>query len=104
MTPSPFERRSPPTELELVFKTAFGTLGKAAAYFGFSRQTIGRWTRLKPPPPPWVLDALKEPVHKKVHQAHAAQDYLNLLMRQPSRPPRKLSGCCARYERTVKPW
>ena len=86
-----------------MFKAAFGTFGKAAVRLHVTPQTIGRWARLSPPPPSWVLDALKDPVQEKIRQDHAAQDYLNLLLQQPPRPPRKLSGCCARYERTVKP-
>jgi len=104
VTPSPFERRLPPGKLEPVFKMAFGTFGKAAARLHVTPQTIARWARLSPPPPAWVLDALKEPVQQKITAAHAAQFELNLLLQQPPRPPRKLSGCCARYERTVKPW
>ena len=104
VTPSRFERRAPRGQLEPIFKTAFGTFGKAAVHFGVARQTIARWARLKPPPPRWVLDALTGPIQKKVEEAHAAQFELNILLKQPPKPPRKLSGCCARYERNVKPW
>jgi hypothetical protein len=99
-----FERRLPLGRLEPIFKAAFGTFGKAAAHLGVTRQTIAHWARLAPPPPGWVLEALKGPVQKKVEEAHAAQFELNLLLKQPPKPPRKLSGCCARYARTVKPW
>jgi hypothetical protein len=105
VTSSRFERRLPPGKLEPVFKAAFGTFGKAAVHFGVSRQTITRWARLAPPPPRWVLDALKGPVQKKVEEAHAAQFELNLLLKQPPRPPRPLSGCTAKYARKpAKHW
>jgi hypothetical protein len=103
VTPPRFERRLPPGKLEPVFKVAFGSFGKAAKRLGFTRQTIARWARLSPPPPAWVLDALKDPVQQKITAAHAAQFELNLLLQQPPRPPRKLSGCCARYERANTP-
>jgi hypothetical protein len=83
---------------------AFGTFGKAAVHFGVTRQTIARWARLEPPPPGWVLDALTGLIQKKVEEAHAAQFELNLLIKQPTRPLRKLSGCCAHYARNAKPW
>jgi hypothetical protein len=95
----------PPGKLEPVFKVAFGTFGKAAAHFKVSRQTIARWARLRPPPPRWVLDALVDPVQEKVSAAHAAQFELNIQLKLPPRPPRKLSGCCARYQpREKRPW
>jgi len=100
VTSSRFERRLPPGKLEQVFKMAFGTFGKAAVRLHVTPQTIARWARLSPPPPAWVLDALKDPIQRTVTAAHAAQFELNLLLQQPPRPPRKLSGCCARYERT----
>jgi hypothetical protein len=105
VTPSRFERRAPPGRLEPIFKTAFGTFGKAAVHFEVTRQTIARWARLAPPPPGWVLDALTGHIQKKVEEAHAAQFELNLLLKQPPKPPRKLSGCCAGYQRKpAKHW
>jgi hypothetical protein len=99
-----FEPRSPRGPLDSVFKVAFGTYGVAARHFGVTRTTLLRWRRQKPSPPRWVLDALTGPIQKKVEEAHAAQFELNILLKQPPKPPRKLSGCCARYERTVRPW
>jgi hypothetical protein len=105
VTSSRFERRSPPGKLEPLFKVAYGTFGKAAAHLGVTRQTIAHWARLAPPPPGWVLDALTGPIQKKVEEAHAAQFELNLLLKQPPKPPRKLSGCCAGYARKpAKHW
>ena len=102
VTSSRFERRLPPGKLEPVFKTAFGTFGKAAARLGVTRQTIARWARLTPPPPRWVLEALKDPIQKNVEEAHAAQFELNILLKRPPEPRRELSGCCAGYERREK--
>jgi hypothetical protein len=84
---------------------AYGTFGKAAAHLRVTRQTIARWARETPPPPSWVLDALKGPIQKKVEEAHSAQFELNYSLKLPPRPPRKLSGCCAQYARREKrPW
>jgi hypothetical protein len=99
VTSSRFEPRSPPGPLDRVFKVAFGTYGAAARHFRVTRMTLLRWRRKKPPPPRWVLDALKDPIQTKVEEAHAAQFELNYSLGLPPRPPRKLSGCCARYER-----
>jgi hypothetical protein len=105
VTPSRFERRLPPGRLEPIFKAAFGTFGKAAVHLGVARQTIARWARLTPPPPRWVLDALKDPVQQKIAQAHAAEFELNILLKSPLPPPRPLSGCTAKYARREKrPW
>jgi hypothetical protein len=103
-TPSPFERRSPRGELEDAFKFAFGTFGKAARHFDVTPRTIARWARLFPFPPSHVLDVLSDRVQKKIGRGGEIRMELNLIIQRPPRPPRKLSGCCARYERTVKPW
>jgi hypothetical protein len=105
VTPSRFERRLPPGELEPTFKFAFGTFGKAAAYFHVTRRSIARWARLSPFPPRHVLDALKDMVQKKISAGGEIRTELNLLLQRPSRPPRPLSGCTAKYARIpAKDW
>jgi hypothetical protein len=101
---SRFERRLPPGRLEPVFKEAFGTYGAAARHLKVSRQTIARWRRQKPHPPRWVLDELTGIIQKRVEAVHFAQNELKYYMAEPPKPPRKLSGCCAGYERNVKAW
>jgi hypothetical protein len=98
-TPSRFERILPPGELEDAFKFAFGTFGKAGAYFHVTPRTIARWARLSPFPPRHVLDVLKNLVQKKIGKGGEIRVDLNLIMQRPARPPRKLTGCTARYER-----
>jgi hypothetical protein len=100
LTPPRFERSLPPGELEAAFKFAFGTFGKAGAYFHVTPRTIARWARLSPFPPPRVLDVLKDLVQKKISAGGEIRTELNLLLQRPSRPPRPLSGCTAKYART----
>src|SRR5262245_2116098 len=102
VTSTRFERRLPPGRLEPVFREAFGTFGKAACRLRVTRQTIARWARLTPPPPRWVLDELKDIIQKRVEAVHFAQNELKYYMAEPPRPPRKLSGCCAGYQRREK--
>jgi hypothetical protein len=105
VTPSRFERRLPPGELEAAFKFAFGSFGKAGAYFHVTRQTIARWARLSPFPPPHVLDVLKDIIQQRMSAANDARNELNLLLQRPPRPPRPLSGCTAKYTRVpAKGW
>jgi hypothetical protein len=103
LTSSAFERRVPPGRLEPVFREVFRSYGAAARYFKVAEMTIWRWCHDRSPPPPRVLDALAPLIQKKVGASHFAQDELRRFRALPSQPPRKLSGCCARYERTVKP-
>jgi hypothetical protein len=100
VTPSRFERRLPPGRLEEPFKKAYGTFGKAAHRLGVTRQTIARWARLTPPPPRLVAETMKALLQRNVEAAHEAQNELNYYLAESHRPPRKLSGCCARFERT----
>ena len=95
VTRSCFERRLPPGKLEPMFKLAFGTFGKAAAYFHVERQTIARWSRLSPPPPRRFLDDLAERIQEKIREVHHVQTELGYYLAEPARSPRKPSGCCA---------
>jgi hypothetical protein len=99
VTPSRFERRLPPGELEATFKFVFGTFGKAAVHFHVSRQTIVRWARLSPFPPPHVMDILNDRFQKKMSDAGDIRNEFNLIRQRPPRPPRPLSGCTAKYTR-----
>jgi hypothetical protein len=105
VTPSRFERRLPPGELEAMFKFVFGTFGKAAVHFHVSRQTIARWARLSPFPPPHVMDVLNDFFQKKMSAAGDIRNEFNLIRQRPPRPQRALSGCTAKYGRREKhPW
>jgi hypothetical protein len=103
MTPPRFERRLAPGELEATFKFVFGTFGKAAKHFRVAPRTIARWARLSPFPPPYVMDVLNDLFQKKMSNAGDVRNEFNLIRQRPARPQRKLSGCCARYERNVNP-
>ena len=99
VTSSRFERRSRPGRHDLVFKVAFGSDGVAARRLKVSRMTVWRWRHDKAPLPEWVLDDLPGLIQEKVAEAHLAQTELGYYLALPPKPPRKLSGCCAGYER-----
>jgi len=102
LTPSRFERRVRSGRHDLAFRVAFGTLGKAAKYFRVSFMTVWRWCHDRTALPSWVAEALADLVHQKVVEAHEAQNRLQDFRREPPKPPRPLSGCCAGYERRPK--
>lgn len=105
VTPSRFERRLPPGELDATFRFVFGTFGKAAVHFHVSRQTIVRWARLSPFPPPHAMDVLNDLFQKKMSVAGDIRNEFNLIRQRPPRPPRPLSGCTAKYARVpAKGW
>jgi hypothetical protein len=67
--------------------------------------TIWRWRHDKAPLPDWVSKILPDLIQEKVAEAHQAQSELKYYLAQPPRPPRKLSGCTARYQRKpAKAW
>ena len=105
VTPSRFQQRSPSGPLDLIFLKAFGSFGAAAKAFRTTRTTLLRWRRHPAQTPRWVLDACAGPVQKNIQEAHAAEFELSILLKQPPRPPRPLSGCTAQYARREKrPW
>jgi hypothetical protein len=101
-TSSRFERRLPRGRHDLAFKVAFGGDGAAARYFGVSRTSIWRWRRDRAPLPARVIKVLTDLIQAKVVEAHEAQTQFSYFLREPPRPPRKLSGCCAGYGRRLK--
>jgi hypothetical protein len=74
---------------------AFGSDAAAARYLGVSSMQVWRWRRDRSPLPEWVSKILPELLHKKVAEAHEAQQDFRYFLQEPPRPPRKLSGCCA---------
>jgi hypothetical protein len=60
--------------------------------------TIWRWRHDRSPLPKWVLSVLDGLIQKKVEQAHEAQAQLRDIRQLPLKPPRPLTGCCARYQ------
>jgi hypothetical protein len=103
VTPSRFERRSSPGRHDLLFKVVFGSDGAAARHYRTTRMTVWRWRHGKSPLPDMVSDDLVGLIQKRVEDAHEAQVEHSRFRALPPRPQRKLSGCCARYERTAKP-
>jgi hypothetical protein len=99
VTPSRFERRQPAGRHDLLFKVVFGGDGTAAKVFRVSRMTVWRWRHERAPLPPHVIATLGELVQRRVAEAHEAQTELRYFLQEPPRPPRRLSGCCARYQR-----
>jgi hypothetical protein len=99
--PSRFQRKLPPGRHDQLFKAVFGTTGAAARYLGVSRMQIGRYRR-DAHLPDWVADVLTDLVQKTIEQAHQAQDDLRRYRSEPPKPPRRLSGCCAGYDRKPK--
>jgi hypothetical protein len=104
VTPSRFRRRLPGGRHDFMFEVVFGSDAAAARYFRVSRMTVWRWRHDKTLLPPMIADALSSLVQNRVAEAHLAQNELNLYLREPPRPPRKLTGCCAGRHRRVKKW
>src|SRR5262249_24961316 len=94
VTSSRFERRAPPGRHDLLFKVVFSSDGEAARHYRTTRMTVWRWRHDKTPLPRWVSENLAGLIQEKVAQAHQAQFELNILLKSPLPPPRKLSGCC----------
>ena len=103
VTPSRFERRLPAGRHDIVFKAVFGPYpdGPAARYFRVARMTVWRWRHDRTPLAPRVVKALPDLVQSKVAEAHLAQTELGYFLREPPKPPRPLSGCCAGYVRKL---
>jgi hypothetical protein len=94
---SRFQRQLPGGRHDLVFRVAFGSDAAAARSLRRSKMTIWRWRHDRSPVPRWVFDVLVDLVQSKVADACAAGQDLNYLRQLPPRPPRPLTGCCARY-------
>jgi hypothetical protein len=101
VTSSRFQRKIPGGRFDPLFKAVFGTSGAAARYLGVNRMRIWRW-RHGAELPDWVAQALSDRVQRVIEQAHQAQDDLRRYRAEPSKPTRRLSGCCAGYERKLK--
>src|SRR5215471_13513633 len=97
-----FERRLPPGRHDLLFKVVFGGNAAAARYFRVSKMQVWRWRHDRSPLPRLVADVLASLVQEKVAEAHLAQAELGYFLREPPRPPRPLSGCCAGLGRKAK--
>jgi hypothetical protein len=102
VTPSRFERRTSRGRHDLALKVALGSDSKVAEYFGVSRMQAWRWRHDRAPLPEHVIKALPDLIQAKVVEAHEAQDQFCNFLREPPRPPRPLSGCCATYGRKLK--
>jgi hypothetical protein len=87
---------------DLAFKVAFGGDGAAARYLKVSRMSVWRWRHDRAPLPKWVADILPDLIQAKVAEAHEAQTQFGYFLREPPKPPRKLSGCCAGRYRKAK--
>jgi hypothetical protein len=94
---SRFQRRLPGGRYDLIFKVAFGSDAAAARSLGRSKMQIWRYRHGQSPVPKWITDVLVLLVQKKVEQACAARQELNYFRQLPPKPPRPLTGCCARY-------
>jgi len=71
---------------------------------GASPMTVWRWRHDRAPLPKRVIEALPELIQERVAEAHLAQTEFGYFLREPRKPPRKLSGCCAGRARRVKKW
>ena len=94
---SRFQRRHPEGRHDLIFKVAFGSDAAAARSLRRSKMTIWRWRHDRSPLPKWVVSVLDLLVQTRVEQAHEAQAQLRYFRQLPPKPPRRLTGCCARY-------
>jgi len=102
VTSSCFERRHPAGKYDLIFKVAFGSDAVAAKALGVSRMTVWRCRHDRAVIPKRILDDLRGRLQTRVTEAHAAQEVLNAFLALPPKPPRKLSGCCAGFNRRTK--
>jgi hypothetical protein len=102
VTSSRFERRLPGGRHDLAFKVALGSDAKAARAFKVRKMTVWRWRHDRAPLPEPVSKALTDLLQAKVTEAHEAQDQLRNFLREPPKPLRRLSGCCAGYGRKLK--
>src|SRR5262249_1979540 len=100
-TGSRFQRKIPGGRFDRLFGVVFGGTGAAARFLGVSAMQVWRW-RHSPHLPDWVAEALADRVQKTIEQAHEAQDDLRRYRAEPPKPPRRLTGCCAEYERRLK--
>jgi hypothetical protein len=99
VTLSRFQRKIPAGRHDSAFRVVFGSDARAARALRLSRMTIWRMRHDRVPLPKWVADILADLVHTKVAEAHEAEDQLRNFLREPPKPARRLSGCCAGYER-----
>jgi hypothetical protein len=99
VTSSRFERRVRGGRHDLAFRVAFGSDGRAARFFRVSKMTVWRWRHDRTPLPDAVMKILPDLLQRKVAEAHEAQTEFNYFLREPPRPSRPLSGCCAGYSR-----
>jgi hypothetical protein len=104
VTQSRFERRALGGRHDLLFGVVFGGDGAAARFFGVSKMTVWRWRHDRAPLPKRVAEALPELIQERVAEAHLAQTEFGYFLREPSRPLRPLSGCCAGLHRKPKKW
>jgi hypothetical protein len=102
VTPSRFERKMPGGRHDLAFKVALGSDAAVGRYFGVSRMQAWRWRHDRADLPQHVTKALPDLIQAKVAEAHLAQTEFDHFLREPPRPPRRLSGCCAAYGRKLK--
>jgi hypothetical protein len=102
VTSSRFERRLPRGRHDLLFKVVFGSNAAAARMLRVSKMTVWRWRHDRTPLPSWVAKILADLVQGKVAEAHLAQTEFGYFLREPPKPPRPLSGCCAEYVRKPK--
>jgi hypothetical protein len=101
-TSSRFARRLPGGRHDLLFKVVFGGDAAAARFFRVSKMTIWRWRHDKAPLPKRVIDALPELLQQRVAETHLAQTEFKCFLREPPKPLRTLSGCCAGRHRKIK--
>ncbi len=104
VTLSRFERRLPGGRHDFLFKVVFGSDATAARFFGVSKMTIWRWRHDRSPLPRHVAEALFSLVQDRVAEAHLAQTELRTFLREPPKPPRGLTGCCAKRHRKLTKW
>jgi hypothetical protein len=97
-----FERRLPGGRHDLAFKVAFGSDAVAARCLKVSRMSVWRWRHDRAPLPKWVAEILTDLIQARVVEAHEAQTQFGYFLREPPKPPRKLSGCCAGLYRRAK--
>src|SRR5262249_33608880 len=96
---SRFERRVPGGRHDLAFKVVFSSNAAAARYFKVSRMQVWRWRHDRSPLPPRVAEALASLIQDRMVETNLAREELAHFLREPPKPPRKLSGCCASYIR-----